>query len=237
VEVLDVTAVGLLLAQSTFLAPAFMMAVIEGAEVMRSWTARRARQAGLDLLLSQHRRVLVEHDGQQERVEVAALVPGDIVLVDGGDQIPVDGAVLDGKALVDRHRVTGDAAPTTVSRGDFVHAASVVIEGHLRIEASRTGLDTQAAGAIDSIDAAPKPDTRSSNWARKTGNWGVAPNLVIAGVLWATSNSIGRAAGIVALDFGLGMRVSAPVAILTAQSNAARNGILIRSGRAVEMLG
>ena len=48
--------------------------------------------------------MLVERDGEQERVELATLVPGDIVLVNGGDQIPVDGEVLDGKALIDQHR-------------------------------------------------------------------------------------------------------------------------------------
>ena len=70
----------------------------------------------------------------------------------------------------------------------------------------------------------------------RTGNPAVVPTLAIGGAIWAASGSMGRAAGIVSLDMGLGMRVSAPIAILTAQNYAARHGIVIRSGRALEML-
>ena len=236
VEILDVTAVALLVAQSSFLAPAFMISVIEGAEVVRSWTTRRGRQAGVDLLLSQKRQALVEREGQQVRVGYEELAPGDIVLVYPGDEIPVDGKVLDGSASIDQHRVTGDPAPVVRQQGDEVYAATVVVEGHLHILATHTGPTTHAASLIALAEAAPKPDTRVSNYARRTGNPAVAPTLAIGGAIWAASGSMGRAAGIVSLDMGLGMRVSAPIAILTAQNYAARHGIVIRSGRALEML-
>ena len=109
VEILDVTTVALLVAQSSFLAPAFMIAVTEGAEVVRSWTTRRGRQVGVDLLLSQERQALVERDGQQAHVGCEEIASGDIVLVYPGDEIPVDGTVLDGSASIDQHQVTGDA--------------------------------------------------------------------------------------------------------------------------------
>ena len=236
VEILDVTAVALLVAQSSFLAPAFMISVIEGAEVVRSWTTRRGRQAGVDLLLSQKRQALVEREGQQVRVGYEELAPGDIVLVYPGDEIPVDGKVLDGSASIDQHRMTGDPAPVVRQQGDEVYAATVVVEGHLHILATHTGLTTHTASLIALAEAAPKPDTRVSNYARKTGNPAVVPTLAIGGAIWAASGSIGRAAGIASLDMGLGIRVSAPIAILTAQNDAARHGIVIRGGRALEML-
>ena len=236
VEILDVTTVALLVAQSSFLAPAFMIAVIEGAEVVRSWTTRRGRQVGVDLLLSQERQALVERDGQQAHVGCEEIAPGDIVLVYPGDEIPVDGTVLDGSASIDQHRVTGDAAPVMRRSGDAVYAATLVVEGHLRIQATHTRYGTYAASMMALMEAAPKPDTRISNYARKTGNPAVAPTLALGGAVWAASGSMARATGIVSLDMGLGMRVSAPIAILTAQNHAARHGILIRSGRAMEML-
>jgi cation transport ATPase len=236
VETLDVTAVALLLAQSSFLAPAFMMAVIESAEVVRTLTARRAGAAGLDLLLPQAGKVLIERHGLEERVETSTVVPGDILLLRPGDLIVADGAVLDGSALIDEHEVTGEAAPVRLEQGDNVYAATTVLEGRLRIRAIHIGKDTRAGSILASVDAAPQTDTRVSNYARKTGNWAVLPTLAIGGAVWAISASMARAIGIVALDFGLGMRVSAPIAILAAQTRAARDGVVIRSGRAMEML-
>lgn len=237
VEILDVTAVGLLLAQSSFLAPAFMMAVIEGAEVVRALTARRVRQANLDLLSPGDRTVLVERSGSQQRVKAATIVPGDVVLLGAGDRVPGDGTVLEGNARVDEHRVVGAAEPAHLERGDEVYAATVVLEGQLRVRVRQTGQNTHIGRILAARSLAPKLDTRVSNYARKTGNWAVAPTLGIAGAVWLTSGSMARATGIVALDFGLGMRVSAPIAILAAQSRGVREGVSIRSGRAMEMLG
>ena len=236
VEVLDVTAVALLLAQSSFLAPAVMMAVIEGAEVIRTWTARRGRLPGLDQVLPPEQAVPVERNGQQERIPAEEIVPGDIVLVGPGERVPVDGAVLDGNALIDAHELTGDATLIAGERGVEVRAATRLAEGHLRIQATRTGRDTGAAHVLASALAVSRPDTRVSNYARRTGNPGVVPTLLVGGTVGTLSASLGRATGIVSLDFGLGMRVSAPIAILTAQVSATRNGILVRSGRAMEML-
>jgi cation transport ATPase len=144
--------------------------------------------------------------------------------------------VSDGSALIDEHEVTGAASPVAIGQGDNVYATTTVLEGRLRIRVIHIGRDTRAGSILASVDAAPRTDTRVSNYARKTGNWAVLPALAIAGAVSATSASMARATGIVALDFGLGMRVSAPIAILAAQTRAARNGVVIRSGRAMEML-
>ena len=113
---------------------------------------------------------------------------------------------------------------------------TVVVEGHLRIRATRTGQDTLAATLMALMQSAPTTDTRVSNHARKVGNWAVVPTLATGAAVWVTSGSVARVAGIVSLDLGTGMRVSAPIAIVSAQTHAARRGILIRHGRALEIL-
>ena len=236
VDFLDASAVVLLTAQASFLAPAIVVGIIEGSEIVRDWTARRSKQATLDLLLTQDRQVTVERDGRQTLLAWDEIETGDVLLLYPGDQIPVDGFVLAGQALVDQHHMTGDATPVTCTEGDDVVATTLLVEGHLRILATRTGHDTRAAAIMALLDAAPHTDTRVSNYARKVGNGAVVPTLAIAAALWATTGSVARATGIVSLDLGTGMRVSAPIAIVRAQTYAARQGILIRSGRALEML-
>ena len=226
----------LLVSQASFLAPAFITAVIEGSEVARDWTARASRQATMELMLSLEHRTTVERDGQQSELSWDEIEIGDVLLLYPGDQIPVDGLVLEGKALVDQHRNTGDSLPVLRETGDTVHAAALLLDGHLRVRAQRTGHETQAGQAVALLNTAPDVDTRVSNYGRKVGNWAVVPTLLVGGAVYAGSGSIARATGIVSMDLGTGMRVSAPIAILTAQKQAARRGILIRSGRAMEML-
>lgn len=236
VDFLDATAIVLLTAQASFLAPAIVVGIIEGSEILRDWTARRSRRATLDLLLAQDHLVLVERNGQQNHLTLDEIQVGDVILVYAGDRIPVDGFVLEGSALVDEHQMTGSAAPVARGTGDEVHATTVLVEGHLRIHATHTGHETMAAAILSLLHAAPRLDTRVSNYARKVGNGAVLPTLAIAAALWGTTGSVARATSIVSLDLGTGMRVSVPIAILNAQAEAARQGILIRSGRALEML-
>jgi Cu2+-exporting ATPase len=236
VDFLDASAIVLLTAQASFLAPAIVIGIIEGSEIVRDWTARRSKQATLDLLLAQHRQVTVERDGRQLLLAWDAIETGDVLLLYPGDQIPVDGFVLAGQALVEQHHMTGNATPVTCTEGDVVLATTLLVEGHLRVQATRTGHATRAAAILALLDAAPRTDTRVSNYARKVGNGAVVPTLAIAATLWATTGSVARATGIVSLDLGTGMRVSSPIAVVRAQADAARQGILIRSGRALEML-
>ncbi|MCB0243621.1 MAG: heavy metal translocating P-type ATPase [Anaerolineae bacterium] len=236
VEVLDATTVVLLVSQASFLAPAFITAVIEGSELARDWTARSSRRATMELMLSMEHKATVERAGEQRQRSWDEIEVGDVLLLYPGDQIPVDGLVLEGKALVDQHRNTGDSLPVLRETGDTVHAASLLLDGHLRIEAQRTGHETQAGQAVALLNTAPDVDTRVSNYGRKVGNWAVVPTLLVGGAVYASSGSIARTTGIVSMDLGTGMRVSAPIAVLVAQKQAARRGILIRSGRALEKL-
>lgn len=236
VDFLDATAIVLLTAQTSFLAPAIVVSIIEVSEIARDWTARRSRRATLDLILAQDRQMLVERAGQQALLRLDEVKAGDILLLYPGERIPVDGFILEGSALVAEHQLHGDMTSAPRSPGDAVHATTLLIEGRLRVVATRTGHDTLAAAVMGLLDTAPRTDTRVSNYARKVGNGAVVPTLAIAAALWGTTGSAVRAAGIVSLDLGTGMRVSAPIAILNAQAAAARQGILIRSGRALEML-
>ncbi len=236
VEWLDILSVSLLVAQGVYLVPAFMMSVIQGGEVLRRLTARRTKLAHLDLLLSQAQSVLLDRDGQQLLMAPGDITKGDVILVYPGDEIPVDGTVLDGEATLDVRQPNGEGAPLIYRRKDQVPAGALVVEGHLRLQADRAGRATYAATARARWAAAPKSDTQVSNYARKTGNWAVVPTLLVAGTVGATSGSLGRATGITTMDMGFGLRVSAPIAILTAQNHAADRGVLLRSGRALEML-
>jgi Cu2+-exporting ATPase len=236
VDLLDALTIVLMTAQGSFLVPALVVGVIEGAELIRDRTARPAPALGLDLLLPRARDTLVERSGGAVRVAGPDVGPGDVVLVRPGDRIPVDGVVLEGEGLVDEHQLTGVAAPVPRRRGDRVWATTLLLAGSLRLRTMCTGHETWAAGLMALARRAPGVDTRVSNHARRVGNPAVVPTLAVGAGVLAATGSVARATSIVGLDLGTGMRVSAPIAVLSAQARAARHGILIRSGRALEQL-
>lgn len=236
VETLDMTTIALMVSQGAFLAPSIIVGIIEGGQAARDWTARRRPRMTLAQILPPEQRVQVIDADGPERRRWEEIEPGDELLLFEGDLIPADGLVLEGAALLDQSRLTGDPHPAAVQVGGEVRAGGVVVEGRLRVLAQQIGHDSAAGQAVALIQAGPPRDTRVSNYPRKVGNWAVVPTLLIGGAVYAASGSLVRATGIVNLDLGTGMRVASPAAVFVTQRRAARMGIEFRSGAAIEML-
>ncbi len=237
VDFLDATAISLLTATGFYFPPALMISLIESGEIIRDLTARRTARANLDLLDSLGKTARIERGGIEVEIPLAEVTEGDIVVVYPGDQIPVDGTVLRGLGLVDQQKLTGESIPIVREAGHDVFAATLLVDGTLRIETRRTGENTRAGIVVALMKAAPVHDTRMEDYARKVGDKIVIPTLALgSAVTLATGGNIVRGVGVITLDIGTGVRVSVPTAILASLTYAARQGILIRSGRAIEQL-
>jgi Cu2+-exporting ATPase len=166
-----------------------------------------------------------------EKVQV-----GDVVVVYPGDQIPVDGSVLSGIGLVDQHKLTGESIPITREAGQEVLAATLVVEGTMRIETRRTGNNTRAGVVVSLMESAPVHDTRMEDYARKVGDRIVVPTLALgAATSLVNAGNIVRGASVITFDVGTGVRVSVPTAVLASLTFAARNGILMRAAGLEQM--
>ncbi|MFN8464857.1 MAG: heavy metal translocating P-type ATPase [Caldilineaceae bacterium] len=236
VDFLDSTAIIALTASGFFFPPALMIGLIESGEIIRDLTARRTARANLDLLDALGRTARIERDGVEVEVPLEHVIVGDVVVVYPGDQIPVDGTVLSGVGLVDQQKLTGESIPVLREAGQDVLAATLLVDGTLRIETKRTGENTRAGVVVALMKAAPVHDTRMEDYARKIGDRVVVPTLLLGGAVTLATGSVVRGVGVITLDIGTGIRVSVPTAILASLTFAARNGILMRSGRGLEQL-
>lgn len=236
IDFLDGLAIALHTSQGTYFAPGLMLGLIEGGEVIRDMTARGSERASLDLLDCLNGEVLVERDGQEIRILTKDIIQGDRVLVYPGDQIPVDGYIVRGTAIVDQCSLTGESVPVTREAGEEVFASTLVVDGYLCIFAERMGTNTRAGMILSLVESAPVHDTRVENYAAVVANQLVVPTLIAAAVVGIASNNLNRAIALLTLDIGTGIRISVPTTILSALTYAARNGVLIRSGRAIEFL-
>ncbi|OKH52683.1 ATPase [Calothrix sp. HK-06] len=236
IDFLDGLAIALHTATGHFFAPSFMLGLVEGGEAIRDMTARGSERASLDLLDCLSKTAFVLRDGQVVEIPTEQVVVGDHVIVYPGDQIPIDGVITEGTGILDQCKLTGESVPVTRTIGEEVFASTLLVDGTLTILAERVGNNTRAGVIVNLMQAAPVHDTRVENYAAAVANQMVLPTLLIGAGVGLASGNLARAIALLTLDFGTGIRVSVPTTILSVLTYAARNGVLIRSGRAIEIL-
>lgn len=236
IDFLDFMAIAITTVQGQFLTPSLMLSLIEIGENIRDRTARSSQLQTLDLLNSLGQFVWVERDGIKQQISLQEVQRGDTVIVYPGEQVPVDGSILRGKALLDEQKLTGESMPVLKKKGQPVFASTLMREGRIYILAERVGNDTRAGQSIKLMQEAPVHDTRMENYATKIAEKAVVPTLLLGGAVFATTRNPARVASVLTLDLCTGIRVSIPTTVLAALTYAAKHGILIRSGRALEQL-
>ena len=237
VDFLDALAVLLHSLEGFLLGPAMMISMIEGGEAVRDATQRIAHSSNTDLVSSLQSDVrLLTQDGEKV-VSSFDLSSGDRVSFMPGDKIPIDGVIESGEASLDVVKLTGESVPRMSGPGHEILAGFIVLEGHIIVTTSAVGDDTRVGQITKMIESAPVFDTRVGNLAANIANRFVIPTLVLAGVsLMLSAGNIAQAASLLMFDLGTGLRVSVPTAIMAALARAGSQGLLIRSGRALEQL-
>jgi Cu2+-exporting ATPase len=236
VDFLDFAAIAIVTAQSHYLTSCSMIVLIQLGETIRERTARSSQSQTLDLLSSLSKFVWVERNGEKQQIAIEQVQPEDTVIVYPGEQIPVDGHILKGKAIIDQQKLTGESMPVVRSQGQEVYASTIVREGQLYILAERLAEDTRAGRTLKLLKEVPVHDTRVENYAAKIADRMVLPTILLGGFVFALTRSAARAASVLTIDLATGIRVSVPTTVMAALYAAARKGILIRSGKALEQL-
>jgi len=216
---------------------ALMTLMVHLGDVVREKTAGQSRRHIRDLL-ELHTVVArrLEHDGSITIVAAQDLEPNQSVLLLAGDQVPADGRVTMGVAAIDQRHITGESIPATRRIGDIVYAGSCVTDGTINFLVTESGADTLASKIVELVESAPVGETRIQNYAEQFADHLVAPVLGLNLAMLAATGNVDRFLSLAIVDYGTGIRVAAPTSILASMTRAARNGILIKSGRHVEHL-
>jgi heavy metal translocating P-type ATPase len=236
VDFLDTLAVSASVLQGNFVAGALITWLIKLGDWIRDLTAAGSKRAIGDLLEFRNKTAWVMRDGAVVSIISEELRVGDEVVVFPGEMIPVDGEIIEGHALIDQKTITGEGLPVSRGLGDVAFAATVIREGRLSIKAQRVGADTTAGQIVDLIDSAPVGDTRMQNHAERLADRLVTPTLALATASAALTGDFNRFLSLVIVDYGTGIRVAAPTAMLSSMTRAARSGIIVKSGRHMERL-
>ncbi|MEY3064615.1 MAG: cadmium-translocating P-type ATPase [Cyanobacteriota bacterium] len=237
IDCLDLLALSLSGWQGKLLTPAMVIALHEFGDVIREQTARSTEVRTTNLMDAIGRFAWVKYgDHAPQQIPSDQVQVGDTVVVYPGEQIPVDGTVLLGEAIVDQQSLTGEAMPVVRQVGQSVWASTLLRSGQLYLRSDRVGKQTRAAASIELLQKAPVHDTRMANYAEKVADRLILPALLLAAIVLLTTRDPARAASILTLDFVTGVRVSIPTAFLSALNHTTRHGVLVRSGRTLEQL-
>ncbi len=236
IDCLDFLALSLSYWQGKIVTPALVITLHELGDVIRDRTARSTETKTADLLDAIGHFAWVLKEGKPLQIKSDLVQPGETVIVYPGEQIPVDGEVLQGLATIDQQQLTGESMPIVAQVGTVVYASTLVRSGQIYIRADRVGNKTRAAASIELLQNAPVHDTRMANYAAQLADKLILPSLVMASVVLGITKEPARAASILTLDFVTGIRVSMPTAFLGALNHNTRHGILVRSGRTIEQL-
>lgn len=236
VDFLDSLAIAASLGQGLMVTGSLITWLIRLGDWVRDRTAAGSKRAISELLEFQHKTAWIVKDGKVVAVPASRLAVDDIVAVYPGEMIPVDGEIVRGDATIDQMTITGEGLPVWRAVGEMVFAATILREGQLTLRAKRVGKDTTAGQIARLVDSAPVGDTRMQNHAERFADRLVMPMLGLAFTTTVLTRDFNRFLSLVIVDYGTGIRVAAPTAVLSSMTNAARNGIVIKSGGHMEKL-
>ena len=186
--------------------------------------------------------VTAVRDGVEQVVDAADVEKGEIFLVKPGESVAVDGIVLEGKSSFDESAITGESIPVPKQEGDTIVSASINKSGLIRAKATKVGEDTTIAQIIRLVEEASSSKAPIAKMADKIAGVFVPAVITIAlitGVIWLISGAtfefaMSTAIAVLVISCPCALGLATPVAIMVGTGKGAENGILIKSGDALE---
>jgi heavy metal translocating P-type ATPase len=236
VDVIALLAMAGALALGQELAGAVIALMLAGGNALEDAAGRRARRDLTALLERAPRIAHRRHDGRLVEVPVDALAPGDVIVVRPGDVVPVDGRVEDGEAILDEAALTGESLPVTRLPGDTVRSGTVCAGAAFALRAQRTAANSAYSAIVALVRDAEEQRAPFVRMADRYAVGFLPLTLVLAGAAWALSGDAVRALAVLVVATPCPLILAAPIAIVSGMARAARAGVIVKDGGAIERL-
>ena len=228
-----------------FESAAMILTLITLGKMLEAYSKGRTTDALKSLMKLSPNTALVERDGVQIEVPVKDVKKGDIFIVKPGENIPVDGIVIDGSSAVNEAAVTGESIPVDKTVGSEVTSATSNISGYLKCRAERVGEDTTLAQIIRLVSDASSSKAPIAKIADKVSGIFVPAVITVAAItfiIWlllgeSIGFSISRAISVLVISCPCALGLATPVAIMVGNGKGAKSGILFKTAEALENTG
>lgn len=235
VDFLDAVVLTSCFATGQIFAGSFMSWCLSLGRKLLKKTRADSRKMLLHAFGKQPRFVWILRDDIEIEIPLDSLTHDDIVVVKTGETIPVDGIIKDGFGMIDQHVLTGEAAPAEKAVGDCVYAATVMLAGKILVSVDKTGSETTASQITKILQSTLDYKLESQSSGEALADKAVIPTLALS-ALASSYMGISGAMAIVNCDLGTGIRIAAPLGMLSCLNHCAQSGILIKDGRSLEQM-
>ena len=228
-----------------FEAAAMIVTLITVGKMLEAMSKGKTTDALKGLMKLAPKTAVILADGQEKTVPIDQVKKGDIFVVRPGENVPVDGVIIEGNTAVDESALTGESIPVDKAEGDLLSAATINQAGYVKAEATRVGQDTTLAQIIQMVSDAAATKAPIAKIADKVSGVFVPAVILIAAVttvIWlivgqTLGYSLARGIAVLVISCPCALGLATPVAIMVGNGLGAKNGILFKTAESLEETG
>ena len=234
VEVLDALSIGVSIVRGDFATAASVMFLLRLSELLEEWTRKKsvgdlARSLSLNV-----DRVWLRTGGTEVLTPIGQVRPGDEVCVRTGNVVPLDGRVVSGEASVNQASLTGESVPVLKSAGAVIYAGTVVEEGECVLRVEQQSGSGRYDQIVTMIEASEKLKSTTESRALSLADRLVPYSLLGTAVTYLLTRNATRAISILMVDYSCALKLSMPLAVLSAMRECGAHHITVKGGRFLE---
>ena len=236
VEVLDALSIGVSLLRGDFGTAGSVMFLLNLGSLLEEWTRKKSLDDLARSMALNVDKVWVRSQGTEVLVPLTKVRSGDEVVVRSGNMIPLDGTVLEGEAMVNQAALTGEAMPVRKAEGSTLYAGTVVEEGECVFIAKAEGGSNRYDKIVAMIEESEKLKSSTENRALVLADKLVPWCLGATGVTYLLTRNATRAISCLMVDFSCALKLSMPLAVLSAMRECGSYHITVKGGKYLEAL-
>ena len=236
VEVLDALSIGVSVLRGDFSTAGSVMFLLNLGSLLEEWTRKKSLDDLARSMALNVDRVWVRSQGTEVLLPLTKVQPGDEIVVRSGNMVPLDGTVIEGEAMVNQAALTGESMPVRKAKGATVYAGTVVEEGECVFLAKAAGGANRYDKIVAMIEESEKLKSSTENRALELADKLVPWCLAGTVVTYALTRNVTRAISILMVDFSCALKLSMPLAVLSAMRECGTAHITVKGGKYLEAL-
>ena len=234
VAVLDASAIGISVLRGDFKTAASIMFLLGVGGTLEEWTHKKSVEDLARSMSLNVSKVWLKSGEQEVLVDSGKITEGDTIIVHMGTVIPFDGIVSEGEGLVNQSSLTGEPLPTLKTAGGYVYAGSVLEEGELTFTVKKAGGSSRYEKIVGMIEESEKLKSSLEGKAERLADQLVPITFAGTALTWLFTRNVTKALAVLMVDFSCALKLTMPIAVLSAIRQAGSYGITVKGGKFLE---